>query len=268
MKAAAGGAAPILGAVARPKSSASTRKAGLKAQGGPRDDGTKPANGQTTRRGLIENEIYEHATRLFAERGFAGTTLQDIADALGVTRPALYYYFKSKDEILAKLVHEITETSAADLHEIAQQAPASPTAKLRAVAYSTASRIATHADRFRLLVKSEAELPEEIGRAHHEARRAVLAVFTDVVEDGIRSGEFRPIDARTAALGILGTCNWVAWWYRPGDDVDAVATTLADMAVASVARADHRRLEAEGPAGVLALLREDIAHLERLLEPG
>jgi AcrR family transcriptional regulator len=61
------------------------------------------------RRELVENEIYEHATRLFAERGFAGTRLQDIADALGITRLALYYYVKSKDELLAKLVTEVTQ---------------------------------------------------------------------------------------------------------------------------------------------------------------
>ena len=56
-------------------------------------------NGRGTRRELVENEMYEHAIRLFAERGFAGTSLQDIADAMGVTRPALYYYVKSKDEL-------------------------------------------------------------------------------------------------------------------------------------------------------------------------
>ena len=69
-----------------------------------------PANGRpagvrgSTRRELVENEMYEHAARLFAERGFAGTSLQDVADAMGVTRPALYYYVKSKDELLSKLV--------------------------------------------------------------------------------------------------------------------------------------------------------------------
>ena len=72
----------------------------------------------TARRELVENEIYEHATRLFAERGFAGTSLQDIADAMGMTRPALYYYVKSKDELLAKLVTEVTDGPRGELTEL------------------------------------------------------------------------------------------------------------------------------------------------------
>jgi hypothetical protein len=93
----------------------------------------------------------------------------------------------------------------------------------------------------------------------------VLAAFVQVIQDGIRTGDFRPVDARTAALGVLGICNWVAWWFRPGDDMDMVADTLADMAVASVCRAEHRLPQAQGPAGAIALLREDIDHLEQLL---
>ena len=48
------------------------------------------------------------ATNLFAERGFAGTNLQDIAEATGLTRPALYHYFKSKESLLSRLVAELT----------------------------------------------------------------------------------------------------------------------------------------------------------------
>src|SRR5438034_192170 len=140
----------------------------------------KPAGASTARRELVENEIYEHAIRLFAERGFAGTSLQDIADALGVTRPALYYYVKSKDELLAKL--------AADV-------------------------------------------------------------------------------ARIAALGVIGMWNWVAWWFRPGrDSAEAVADELADMAIAALQRADHRIPDGEGPAAALKMLRQDLDHLERILD--
>src|ERR1700751_1024305 len=56
------------------------------------------------RRRLVEQEILERAAELFAERGFSGATVQDLADALGVSRPALYYYAKSKDVLLEQLV--------------------------------------------------------------------------------------------------------------------------------------------------------------------
>ncbi len=223
------------------------------------------AKGPTNRRGLVESEIYEHATRLFAEKGFASTTLQDIADALGVTRPAVYYYFKTKEAILARLVGEITQTSAADVHEIADRSDLAPAERLRRMTRLNVSRIAAQAARFRLLVKSESELPEEISHAHREARREVLSAFVRVVQDGIRSADFRPIDARTGALGVIGLCNWVAWWYHEGDDTDAVADTLAEMAVASLRRADERLPRERGTDGAIALLREDIDHLEQLL---
>jgi len=70
-----------------------------------------------------------------------------------------------------------------------------------------------------------------------------------------------------AALGVIGMCNWVAWWFRPGrDSIDAVADQLAEMAVAAVQRADHRIPEDEGPAAALKMLRQDVDHLERLLD--
>src|SRR5215468_7458321 len=85
----------------------------------PAESGTAAGNGKpTVRRDLVANEIYDQATRLFAERGFAGTSFQDIADAVGLTRPALYHYVRSKDELLEKLVAEITEDSATALKAI------------------------------------------------------------------------------------------------------------------------------------------------------
>src|SRR2546425_4678982 len=94
------------------------RKAGAAAHPSDRNGG-KPAGASTARRELVENEIYEQAIRLFAERGFAGTSLQDIADALGITRPALYYYVRSKDELLAKLAADVAGGSAAQITEVA-----------------------------------------------------------------------------------------------------------------------------------------------------
>ncbi len=173
---------------------AARRKAG-QAPRPPERNGGKPAGAPTARRELVENEIYEHAIRLFAERGFAGTSLQDIADALGITRPALYYYVKSKDELLAKLAADVAGGSAAQITELAARPDFDAVGKLR------------------------------------------------------------------------GMCNWVAWWFRPGrNSVEAVADQLADMAIGALQRAGHRTPEGEGPAAALKMLRQDLDHLERILD--
>jgi hypothetical protein len=70
-----------------------------------------------------------------------------------------------------------------------------------------------------------------------------------------------------AALGVLGMCNWVAWWFRPGrDSVDAVADQLADMAIGAVQQAGDRTPGGEGPGAALKLLRQDLDYLERILD--
>jgi AcrR family transcriptional regulator len=227
----------------------------------------KNGRGGGTRRELVENEMYEHAIRLFAERGFAGTNLQDIADAMGMTRPALYYYVKSKDELLAKLAADVAGGSAVEMAELAARPDLDAVGKLRGIARLSVVRLARQPDRFRLLIRSEAELPAELAESYDANRRAVLKTVADVIEQGIVAGQLRPVDARVAALAVLGMCNWVAWWFRPGrDDVDAVADQLADMALAAVQRADHRTPEGEGPAAALAMLRQDLDHLERILD--
>ena len=90
----------------------------------------------TVRKELVESQMYETAAKLFALRGFAGTSLQDIADEMGITRPALYYYVKSKDELLAKLVTEITEGNTAQILDVANDPALDSVEKLSRIAYA------------------------------------------------------------------------------------------------------------------------------------
>lgn len=219
------------------------------------------------RRELVEKQILDQATRLFAEKGFASTTLQDIADATGLTRPALYHYVANKDELLSRLISESTETPAAVLHEINERSDLGPTEKLRKMATAIALNQAQSADRFKLIIRSEADLPEEMSHTYQQSRRHVLKEFVTVVESGVKAGEFRPVDPRTAALGIIGMLNWVAWWHQSGDpDADRrVATQLADMALRTVAQDSGKPVVPEGPERAISMLREDLDYLERIL---
>ena len=65
------------------------------------------------RREVIEAQVFDAAARLFAEKGYGGTTLQHIASELGISRTALYYYVASKEELLGRIVHELTDTGYA-----------------------------------------------------------------------------------------------------------------------------------------------------------
>jgi AcrR family transcriptional regulator len=175
------------------------------------------------RRQIIEHEIIEHAARLFAERGFAGTSVQDIADAMGMSRPTLYYYFKGKDDLLASLVTEVTEGAAAEIRAVARDGAKSATERLRSIARLLASWRAQQPGRFLLLIRSESVLPPDLARVNERAKRSTLRELTKVIEQGIAAGEFRMVDARSAALAVLGICNWVLlwptwrspWWLRP-----------------------------------------------------
>jgi AcrR family transcriptional regulator len=194
---------------------------------------TESESGRSSRRELIESQIYEQAARLFAERGYAGTTPQDIAEAVGVSRQGLYYYVRSKEEILERLVSQMATQTLAFLEDVVAE-PLDSRTKLRKVAYLLASDRATNRTRFRMLDRSESVLPTELADEYLSGRRAVLRLLTDLIDAGIAEGYFRAGDSRVAALSVLGMCNWVAWWFEPGPEhpVEPIAEQIADNAIA------------------------------------
>ncbi|GGF33950.1 TetR/AcrR family transcriptional regulator [Subtercola lobariae] len=221
----------------------------------------------SSRHDLVTKQIFETAITLIAERGFAGTSLQDIADAAGLTRSALYYYIKSKDDLLARLVGQETDDIADRLSEIANAPASSSLVTLRELVREAALRQLAAPDHFRLLVRSEAELPSELAQTYRNGRRRVLKAFQETIEEGVNRNEIRSVDARTAALGVIGMVNWVAWWHRPGQIAvdEAIAAQFAEFAVAGLAHVDDRASGLVGPAQALALLRHDVELLERLI---
>jgi len=231
--------------------------------------GAQAPTTSSVRKELVENQMYETAARLFAHRGFAGTSLQDIADEMGITRPALYYYVRSKDELLAKLVTEITEGNTAQILRFATDSTIDPAEKLSQIAYLMAYNRALQPTRFLLLARSEAELPQHLAELHEATKRTMLRNLIEVIKQGIAAGQFRPVNPRSAALAVIGMCNWVAWWFHEEDaaaSAGQVASDIADMAVASLLQAKDRITAATGPRAAVALLRQDLAFLERLLD--
>jgi AcrR family transcriptional regulator len=221
---------------------------------------------QHSRRRLVSNELLEHSARLFATQGYANTSFQDIADAMGISRPALYHYVSNKEEILAALVRDVLERVVEILEQARAREDLDEDQRVEDALRRIVVNNARNTTRFRLLDRSEPDLPAEIAEMHHAARRRVLELFTGLIDDAVQAGRFRPLPARTVALGMLGMANWVAWWYRADHDGDAeaVADVLVDLAMSGVRRDGDRQVQ-PGPWAALALLKEDVTHLESAL---
>lgn len=216
------------------------------------------------RRALVEKEILDRAADLFAERGFKGTSLQDVADALGMSRTALYYYMSSKEAILGRLVENLSGRDAKALESIRRQRSATPAEKLRSMAWEIAHNASSNPKQTRILVENRHHLPPDLAATDMQAERTILRCLEAVIDDGVRSGEFRAVGTRPAALAIIGMCVWTAWWVSPDADVEGLPDQIAEQALASV-HAAPTELDRGDPQNLLKVVRENLDQLERVI---
>lgn len=229
---------------------------------------TTPATESSTiRRGLVEEQLLEHAAALFADKGFGATSLEDIASRVGMKRPSLYHYFKSKDDILAQIVGNIAGRGSSLVLAAADEVDWDPATKLRAMAHALCVEVGTGPSAFRLVLTNQANMAPELASRLEEGKRTVTRAMTAVIAEGTKQGDFRPVDPRLAALGILGMCNWTAWWFVEGPDnpIEPVAEELAEQAVRSVLRLEGQTRHDGDPRVVLETLRANLDALDDLL---
>jgi AcrR family transcriptional regulator len=205
------------------------------------------------RRQLVENQIYEQAALMFAERGYAGTSLQLIADEMGITRQALYHYFRSKEELLSKLVVNIAEANANEIRELSGDSELDPASRLAAVVRAITLRRVDSPMQFLLLARCEAEFPPDVAQAHWNAVGVMRKCLVKIIDEGIADGVFRPVDPFVTAMAIIGMWNWVPWWSANLADrtAEEVADQLAEFALVMVSRRHGAGPVGSAEAGLL-----------------
>ena len=173
---------------------------------------TLPSPHIRAKRQRRRTEILHAALRAFRERGYHATTLEDIAEQLGIRKTALYHYFPDKEAILYACHRE----SLAELDRILNGARQ----------LDSASEKLAHVIREHVRVMTDtlegSPLAFEVTALAPERQRSVIAArdryeraLRRMIQDGIAAGEFRPTNAKTAVFAILGAINWIARWYRP-----------------------------------------------------
>jgi AcrR family transcriptional regulator len=179
--------------------------------------------------------IIEEAVKLFYARGFTGTTLDDIAAELGVTKPFIYTHFRSKVELLAALCKPTIEMSLAAV-ETAWKAPGSPSERLyRAVVDFTHVVLSRQAN-IAIYFREEKNLTPEALAEINALRRKFDRVLSELLAEGVAAGDFHIADVNLAALAIGGMISWAYTWHRPGGrlKLDDLCARMAGMALQMV----------------------------------
>lgn len=218
------------------------------------------------RKDVLSSEVLDRAVGLFAQRGFAGTSLKDVADAVGLSRPAIYYYFPSKDALLEELLTGVTVSAARILDNVEKRSDLSPIEKIGAAARDLVLWVTERRLHFIAIDRSENELPAPILARHREAKRRVLSGMMHLIDDAVAAGEARAVDSRVTAFAIIGMCNWTAWWFVPDGELTAatIADRISDLAMQSVRRARP----ADGSARDVRTLTSEIRDILGLIDRG
>jgi AcrR family transcriptional regulator len=189
-------------------------------------------NGSTPR-----DRIEAAAGALFRERGYAATSVRDIARALDVQGASLYAHIASKEDVL----YSIVEGSAARF-EAAADAAARESAsldyrdRLRALVRAHALVITDDPYRATVFVREWRQLSPERRQAIVDRRDRYEARFRDLIADGVAEGAFSPLDPVIASLFLLTALNGIVDWYRPDGHRSAgrLADDVAELAVRSL----------------------------------
>jgi AcrR family transcriptional regulator len=163
----------------------------------------------------VKERLLRVATRLFARNGFEGTSVQDIVDAAGVTKGAMYHYYGSKDDLLYEVYHQLLTMQTTRLNEIVK-GPGTPEERLRAAAIDVVVSSLVNLDDMIVFFRSLHMLPDDRQTQVRAERRAYHDQFKALVEEGMADGTFRTeVPADIVVHYYLSAVNQLGSWFRP-----------------------------------------------------
>jgi len=175
-------------------------------------------------------QLDEVASALFRERGYAATSVREIARALDLQGASLYTHMASKEDLLWSIVWRVAERFRTTVEPLAE-GPGTPEARLRAMIAAHVAIVAGEREHAAVFLHEWRFLGPE-RKADIAARRdAYEARFRNVIAAGMRDGTFRNGDAAVTARALLSSLNGIPAWYRPDGPLsaDALAADYADL---------------------------------------
>jgi len=171
--------------------------------------------------------VIRAAARAFNERGYHHTSLDDIAAALGVTKPTVYYYVANKEQLLFECFLAGLKPIREALEE-ADRLDGSGRERLAAVIRGYAAAIASEYG-WCMVRAHDQDLGPEMRRQINALKSEIDQGIRRLLRDGMDDGSIEPCDPKITAFALAGALNWIAHWYRA--DQPLSAAEIADVFV-------------------------------------
>jgi AcrR family transcriptional regulator len=182
-------------------------------------------------------QIEDVASALFSDRGYAATSMRDIAKALDLQGGSLYAHIPSKEAVLASIVQQAAERFHAAVRPLAQ-GPGTAAERLRRMVHAHVSVVAAGRERATVFLFEWTFLSPERREPVASARDTYEGYFTQVIAEGVAAGELTASDPKLAAVFILSAMNGLAHWYRSDGPLgpEELADHYADLFLCGLQR--------------------------------
>lgn len=187
--------------------------------------------------------IYRTAARIIYEKGFDATSMSEIAEALDLTKPGLYYYVKGKKELLFSIMQFAMNLLDSEVVE-PSKVIGDPEERLQIIIRQHA-RLLTHdeAGALAILIDEDAGLSDEHRDEIVNRKRAYFEYLRLTLEELRSRGRLRPLDSTVAAFSLLGMVMWIARWYDPKGRLagERVVQDVTEIALAGMLSAESSK---------------------------
>lgn len=189
--------------------------------------------------------VLKTAAQLFLEKSYGRTSLNDVAERLNITKPALYHYFRNKEEILLECYRLGTTLIEETLNDIAAQC-GTGLEKVEAFIYSYANVMTVNFGRC-VMRLDEGDLSSAALTEVRNYKRKIDRRLRSFLEEGIGDRSIAPCDPKIAAFAIAGALNWICEWYEPEGALSA--EEIASQFVRTLTQGLARNKRRYGPRG-------------------
>ncbi|MBI5303047.1 MAG: TetR/AcrR family transcriptional regulator [Chloroflexi bacterium] len=185
-----------------------------------------------------QNEhIFAEAVRIFREKGYHATSMQNIADAVGLQKGSLYHYISSKEDLLYRIFEHSSGAMTRDLETIVTSKD-SPTDKLRQAIQVHLTSLCEQLDIYAVYLSERRALTNRRYAQVRAEAEEHARLLEKIIQQGVTTGDFRATDVKMTTLAILGMCNWLYQWYSPDGRLspEQIAATFSDTIINGLKR--------------------------------